>query len=223
MVITIDGPVASGKSSVARLLARELDCIYVSSGMLYRALAYLLRNYMQYSDHEFATISHATITSLISDLQYAIDEQGKSRIIFKESDITAELKAPQVDRDTSLISPDPFVRAELQKLQRTIVGNATAVVEGRDAGTVVFPNAEYKIFLDAALDIRAGRWQADQKARGLVVTLEEARQAISDRDYKDTHRAHGALKSAHNAWHIDASKLSLQEVVQLIISKVTAK
>jgi len=217
MIITIDGPVASGKTSVARSLAQAAGLWYVSSGMLYRALAYIAHIEYGYDEMHQDRASEAVIQDIAARLSYQLDQQRVMHVLYDDRDITSQLKSFLIDTLSSLLSRSPHVREQLRVLQRRLVAGNKAVVEGRDAGTVVFPNAICKIFLNADQEIRAQRWQQDQARRGTIITLEESRAAIHDRDYKDVHREHGSLRVAEDAWQLDTTYLTLDEIVQVIL------
>ena len=165
MIITIDGPCASGKSTVAQALARELSCTYLCSGLLYRAFAYILCGTMQYTEQMLASPHKSDIDAIVSNdlFTYQYAQTTGVAIIFNRRDITAQLHAPEVERGASIISTNLYVRTVLYAMQHAIANCHNVVVEGRDAGSVVFPEAEYKFFLTAPIEVRAARWYLVKK------------------------------------------------------------
>jgi CMP/dCMP kinase len=222
MIITIDGPVASGKSTAARLLARQLNFYYLNSGLLYRAIGYLLLNKAHYSLEQLASADRKDVDTYLDEkrLRYAFGEQGVPHLSFDEQDITPLLKSEMMDKAASVVSTNPYVRERLLHWQRNLAANHNVVSEGRDSGTVVFPSAILKFFLTAPVIVRAGRWQADQERRGLVVTIQDAQAQIEERDTRDSSRSVAPLIVPEGAIIIDNGSLSLEETVTLMQSYV---
>lgn len=219
MIITIDGPVASGKSTVARALAQQLGYTYLNSGLLFRALAYIYVKERQASDEQIMHSAPQEIENIIYQgrIRYTYSLEQGARVIIDETDMTSFLKDPAVDHAASLISLDPAVRQALLEYQRNFVQGKEAVIDGRDAGTVVFPHADLKLYLTATLEVRAHRWQRDQLLKGNYVSLEESMHALAERDKRDSTRSIAPLKPAYDALILDTSSLTIQEVVSLII------
>lgn len=220
MIITIDGPTASGKSSVARLLAKELNCYYLYTGLLYRAVAYVLVKMYGYTLDQLEFVAEDTLALVFSGerLAYRYTIVDGAQVFFDGVDITPQLKVAAVDVWTSYISSQKNVREAITRLQSEIAGHTTIVVEGRDCGSVVFPSAEYKIFITASLVVRAERWAKDQMRLGVVFLQESAESAVKDRDQRDEQRMHSPLIVPKGAFIIDNSQLTLQETVQRILS-----
>lgn len=220
MVITIDGPVASGKSTMARLLAQELGFYYINSGMLFRAIAYLLVSRYHYTP---ATIEHASEQDLVAlsgahTILYKYRESA--HVLIDGEDVTALLKSAAIDRAASLVSVHALVRDNVLSMQHEIAREHDCVVEGRDAGTAVFPNAELHIFLTAPLAVRAARWRKDQAAKGMAVTLEQAMAEITERDERDSSRACAPLRIPEGAVVIDAGLRTVSEVLAELVTLV---
>ncbi len=211
MIITLDGPTASGKSTAARLLAHRLGFFYLSSGLLYRALAYiLLRDY----EYTLATIADPAIDTVKQILdpkryKYLYDVEHNERIFFDEVNITCQLQDDRIGQGASIVSTNQQVRISIDEMQRTLAKDHNIVIDGRDAGSVVFPHAAHKFFLTASEAVRAQRWYERQKKQGDDVTIDEAYRFIRMRDARDTQRAHAPLIIPAGAHVIDSSHLSL--------------
>lgn len=219
MIITIDGPAASGKSTISRKLAQELNYFYLCSGLLYRALAYILINHRNYSIDTLDNPSPEDIEYCLDALRfsYRCDSKKNAFIYFADQDITPYLKEKIMDTLTSIISSNTAVREAITKMQKYIVShNNNIVVEGRDVGSHVFPQADFKFFITAAVEIRAERWRKDQEKYGNHLTLAQAIAAISDRDEKDKNRIIAPLIIPENAIIIDTSNLTIQQALELM-------
>lgn len=222
MIITIDGPVASGKSSVSQILAKDLEFYYLYTGLLYRGLAYVLKHNYGYTDARMKNPSQEDIDQIArrDSFDYRYTDNG-ARIFFDQIDITDYLKSPDVDRWSSMISAFPFVREAVLERQIKIGKTYDIVADGRDTGTIVFPNADYKFFLTASQEVRAKRWQHDQEMRGNSYSFEQALHAIVSRDKRDKEREHSPLVQAEDAIFIDNSDLNIDETIQKIRSYIT--
>ncbi len=222
MIITIDGPAASGKSSTGRLLAEKLGFFYLYSGLLYRAVAYTAINRLGYSleDLKHYTEAPEGIKQIVPDLQYIYTPTTGDQVYVKNENITAGLKDPYLDQAASLVSTYPSIRKALTDLQRELAQGKDIVVDGRDAGTVVFPQADYQFFLMARVEERARRWVEQQKKRGNQVSLVQAIGELSSRDHRDANRLLAPLTISPNAQIIDNTALSLQEVTERMIGKI---
>jgi cytidylate kinase len=216
MIITIDGPVASGKTSVARVVANRLGYTYLASGMLYRAVAYILVDRYFYDETKLRNPIATDIEIITQHLIYENQVEGP-HVYYGPEDITLYLKTPTVDTSSSLLATTPYIHQVLLVLQRTIATGKNIVIESRDAGTTVFPDAQRKIFLTASNEERARRWQKDQESRGIVVSFERACQLISERDIRDTTRVVSPLVCPPDAYLIDSTNTSFDDVVRIII------
>lgn len=221
MIITIDGPSASGKSSLARKLANELGIYYLNSGLLYRALAFILINKFNYSDAKLKNINIVDIDLILSELKYyfnvSVEAQGAKSdgktesIKYQEVDITPFLKTPHIDQIASILSENKLLRLSLLDYQRNFSKENDLVTDGRDCGSVVFPDADVKIFLTASIQVRALRWQKEMKLKGLQYSLQECEQLISERDKRDQEREIAPLIIPKDAIVLDNSDLNQEE------------
>ena len=210
-VITIDGPAGAGKSTVARQLAAKLGLKFLDTGAMYRAFTWaaLARN-VDLRDP-------AALVRLIRDSHLDFE---RGRIMLDGWDITDEIRAERVTKNAVHLADPPAVREELVKLQREFGREGGLVTEGRDQGTVVFPDADFKFYLDAAIDVRARRRVEELKQRGDASTFDEIAAGIKDRDERDRRRKVGALRVPEGAITIDTSKLTIDEVVNELLAKV---
>jgi len=220
MIITIDGPVASGKSSVAKEIGNRLDLFYLNTGLLYRAVAYILI-------HEFRK-------TINWELPFEIDEQelnfineivyefisGEPHVLFKGKDITAFLSDAAYDQISSVVSACKTVREKLLPVQRNIGEKYNIIADGRDCGTVVFPNADYKFFLTASVDARVQRVLDDPKRKVLDASYDKVKSEIEARDSRDWERTVAPLQIAQDAIMIDSSNLDFAQTVQAILSHI---
>lgn len=222
MIITIDGPAASGKSTVARMIAEQLDFYYLNTGLLYRAVTYILIKKHSYTQETLKAVQAEDIAQCVdmNRFFYSYTPQEGSTVLYDTVDITRFLKDPLIDQNVSLISPQPLVREALSHLQRAIAKDHDVIVEGRDVGSVVFPHADYKFFLTASLEVRAQRWRRYQEKKGNIYSLQEAQERVEERDHQDQTRAHSPLVVPANAIIVDSSDITLQESVQEILKHI---
>ena len=228
MIITIDGPVASGKSSLARKIANKLGIYYLNSGLLYRSLAFILINKFNYADENLKSPNFADIDLILQELKYYFnvsDPSTKLRINsasaatggqsesvkYQEVDIIPFLKTPHIDQIASILSENKQVRLLLLDFQRNFAKKNDLVTDGRDCGSVVFPNADVKIFLTASLEVRALRWQQDMELKGLHYTLQECITIITERDKRDQEREIAPLVIPKDAIILDNSNMNQDE------------
>lgn len=221
MIITIDGPTASGKSSVARLVAQSLGIYYLNSGALYRAVAYLLIKHAGYAVEKLADVDVNSIRDIVNParLHYRY-ANGSEHIYFDGVEITPDLKSSSIDQGSSIVSTNRVIREELTHFQRTVAKSTDLVIDGRDCGSHVFPNAQVKIFLTAQLSVRATRWRNEQERRGNIFTQQEAIEQITVRDTRDSKRVIAPLVIPENAHEIDNSNITLAQTVQKILDIV---
>ena len=215
LVIAIDGPAGSGKSTVSKLVAKSLNIVYIDTGAMYRALTLkAMRQKLDLSD-ESALAKLSKSTSI--DLQ---EEAGALKVILDGEDVAGLIRTPELTNNVKYIARVPAVRGEMVKLQRSIGERHGAALEGRDIGTVVFPDADYKFYLDADPDERAKRRYKELAVGGRSVEFEEIKKDVIARDESDMTRSVGALKRASDAITIDTTKLSIDEVVAKILSYI---
>ncbi len=209
-IITIDGPAGAGKTTVSKLLSKKLNCVYVDTGALYRGVAYEIQQ--QSIDWENDTSLDAFLSQL--DLTFNMD-QGDLILMSSGKNITDYIRTPEVTMLASSTSAKPAIRAALLDIQRDIANSKDAVFEGRDMGTVVFPNATFKFFLLADLSIRAKRrfdeTSSDSKNLG------EIQDQMETRDKNDSSRKSAPLKKADDAIEIDSTSLSIDQVVESML------
>jgi len=222
VIVTIDGPSASGKSTVARKLANELGFVYLNTGLLFRALAYCLIRECEYTDDRLSCPHDEDISTVLTGdrIVYKYNSQTGPKIICHGRDITPLLKSPQIDQAASIVSASPSVRKAVQTLEYNVARDHDVVAEGRDLGTVIFPHAEYKFYLTAPIEVRAKRWQKSQERRGEHVTFGQALQELTVRDDRDATREIDPLVIPPGAHVIDNGHLSIDETVKRIRSYI---
>jgi len=217
-VITIDGPAGAGKSTVSKLLAQKLGYIYLDTGAMYRAVALLARD----SDHS-GPLDERILEEICLglDLEF-VQKDGTLRLLANGRDITEEIRKPEISSLASAVSAKGVVRERLSMIQRSM-GNAGGVVlEGRDMGTVVFPDADVKFYLDARPEVRSKRRFLELEAQGQDTTAEEVHQLMLERDRNDCSRQLAPLKPADDAILVDSSDLHIEGVVQLMLDHIEA-
>lgn len=212
MIITIDGPTASGKSTMGRMLADAFGFHYLNSGALYRALAYLLMEKRGYDLEQLKNPRSEDVAYFFSDacLTYAYDARGE-HVFYENHDLWPLLKSSVIDKAASVVSMNQAVRDQLLIFQRTFAQSHDVIVDGRDCGSVVFPHADVKFFLKARLLARATRWQLAQEQRGVRFALPEAEQKIAERDVRDSEREIAPLIVPDGAIVIDNSSLNIEQ------------
>lgn len=226
MIITIDGPAGSGKSTVAQRVAQQLWIYYLNTGMLYRAVAYLLfyDSAGIFKGNLDADISQLTREQLdaLPKIEYSYSVAGAA-VAVRGQDFTQQLFAiAGIDQLASRVSALPVVRAYLLDVQRDVAKKHDVIADGRDCGTVVFPQAEYKFYLTASVDVRASRRMRDAKTLALGLTFEQARADVAARDERDQNREIAPLRIPEGAVVIDASDLTIDQVVERVIEVVEA-
>jgi cytidylate kinase len=213
LIIAIDGPAGAGKSTVARAVARRLGYLFINTGAMYRAVAWKALNEGVSLDDAGAA-GRLAVESLI-ELTGDVDSM---RVLIDGHDITSEIATPQVGQAASIVSTIPAVRRALVARQQLMGQAGGVVMEGRDIGTHVFPNAEVKIYLDASPEARAQRRYDEDLARGVAVASpEEMREEIERRDHRDKTRADSPLTQVEDSVFIDSSAMTVDEVVERII------
>ena len=212
MNIAIDGPAGAGKSTITRFAAKELDFVYVDTGAMYRAIAlYLLDNNTDIDDEEALK---AALKQIHINIVY---ESGVQHVFLDLQDVSTEIRNERVGNMASKSSALAPVREKLLDLQRDIAAKNNVIMDGRDIGTNILPNAELKIYLTASVDVRAQRRYDELKMRGEQPDFEEIKKGIEQRDYQDMNRDIAPLKQAEDAILIDSSDMTIAEVVDKII------
>jgi cytidylate kinase len=214
-IITIDGPAGSGKSTVSRLLATRLKVLYLDTGAMYRAVALQAkRKGVDLKDKE-------KISRLCRDLDLQFKTlDGATRLFVGAEDISAAIRSPEMDMLSSAISAIKEVREAMTLLQRKMAEQGGVVAEGRDMGTVVFPDADYKFFVNADPEVRAGRRYRERLERGEAVSRGEVEKELRKRDAQDMTRALAPLVPAKDAIIIDTTNLTVEEVVEKMVKTI---
>ncbi|RIV25650.1 (d)CMP kinase [Alicyclobacillaceae bacterium I2511] len=220
VVVTIDGPAGAGKSTVAKKLARRMGALYVDSGAMYRAVAWLAVHYRVPENQE------ELLLNLLSEhpLELHRSHHGIMEISVDGHPVADQLRTPQVSNIVSQVAAHPRVRQQLTRWQREVGKRESVVMDGRDIGTVVFPDAQVKVYLTASLTERARRRVAELSDQGYSLSTEELIGAIESRDEQDASRTVAPLQPAADAYHIDSTGKSVAEVVDeilILVHKVT--
>lgn len=214
LIIAIDGPAGSGKSTVSKLIAKRLGLIYIDTGAMYRALT--LKAMRQGLDLE----DGSALTELARTTKIELKDKDSLHVFLDGVDVSVPIRTPEVTANVRYIARTPGVRQEMVKLQRAMGKKSGGVLEGRDIGTVVFPDADYKFYLDANPEERAKRRLKDLVELGRQTKVEDVKKDIVERDESDIKRAVGALKVAGDAIVIDTTSLSIDEVVDRLINHI---
>ena len=216
--IAIDGPAGAGKSTIAKRVAAEKNYIYVDTGAMYRAMAlYLYRNGIDADDS-------ATISARCGEPDIMIEyRNGEQVVLLNGENVNSFLRTPQVSDMASRSSVNPDVRNKLLELQQELARKENVVMDGRDIGTVVLPNAQVKIFLTASAEVRAKRRYLENIEKGLPADLNEILAQIKERDERDMNRPVAPLKQADDAVLVDTSDLTIDEVVEKILAIIDEK
>lgn len=214
MIVTIDGPAGAGKSTVSRLLAAELGFRFLDTGSMYRAITWAAL------DRQVPLDDHAALAALAAAVTIVVTDQG---LTVDGADVTRAIRDPTVTRNIGPVADNPEVRRVMVELQRRIASDGDYVCEGRDQGTVAFPNAECKIYLTASPEHRAQRRVGDLAERGLSGDYETILKEQMARDFRDQNRAVGRLQQAPDAIVVDTDNLSVDEVVQKLKQIVQTK
>jgi cytidylate kinase len=215
-VIAIDGPVGAGKSTVARELARSLGFTYLNTGAMYRAVAVAARyNNIQPEDPS----ADAALGRLMETITISFEGE---RIFLAGRDISAEISTPEIGDLASRFSTNSVVRTKMRELQRAAGAQGGVVMEGRDIGTAVFPDAEFKFYLTADIEVRAARRFAEMAAKGINITQAEVLAQLKQRDERDQARELAPLRCANDAIVIDSSNLEVDQVVRAMRERIAA-
>lgn len=211
--ITLDGPSGSGKSTVAKLIAQQLDITYLDTGAMYRSLTYDCMTHQVDVHDTKAVIDH------LNQFELAVDG---SHVFVNGQDVSNAIRTEAVSQNVSAIASIPQVRIWMVKKQQAIGSQQPIVMDGRDIGTVVLKDAPFKFFLTATVEVRARRRYEEQVKKGHDVSFDQIKEDIALRDHKDSTRDHSPLIQAEDAIEIDTSVMSIQEVVDFIVTRVKA-
>lgn len=217
--IAIDGPASSGKSTVAKIIAKEFGYTYLDTGAMYRAATYIALK------HQLNEDNVEQLLGLLEQhpISFGRSEAGEQLVFVGDVDITHPIRENEVTNRVSTIAAIPVIREKLVALQQEIAQKGGIVMDGRDIGTVVLPQAELKVFLVASVDERAKRRYKENMAKGIETDLEKLKEEIAARDYKDSHRETSPLKQAEDAIYLDTTGLNIQEVVDKIKEEAKKK
>ncbi|HWR82430.1 MAG TPA: (d)CMP kinase [Candidatus Deferrimicrobium sp.] len=215
IVVAIDGPAGAGKSTTARLVAERLGLSYLDTGAMYRALTYVALQ------SDIAPSDSNKLTALAGRLKFEFeDRDGVNHLRVNGTDVTAEIRGPEVTAHVSEVSAHQGVREAIVHKQRQLGMNGSVVAEGRDTTTVVFPHADVKIYLEASLGERARRRLLDLARMGVSTNVDEQEKQLKHRDTHDSSRAHSPLKKAKGAHVIDTTNLTITQQVDAIVALV---
>lgn len=215
MIVVIDGPAGSGKSSTAKAVADELDIQYLDSGALYRALTLIYIEAGKNKDAFFELLNQQSVSFHYREGQFKVFINGK--------DVSEKIRSVDVTRYVSEVAALPRARTYVNDLMRAAVNHDLYIAEGRDLGTAVFPDAELKFFMIADVETRAQRRYREMKKRNPGITLKEVRENIQKRDQIDSQRKSDPLRKADDAFEIDTTNLTFEQQVRFICSKITDK
>ena len=211
-IIAIDGPSGSGKGTIAKEVAKRLNYTYIDTGAMYRCVSLMsLRNNIGEKEED-------KIVELLKNADIRLTNEGK--VFLNDEDVSDEIRTMEVTHRVSKISSIIALREVMREKQRDFATKNNIVMEGRDITTEVFPDADYKFYLDASVEERAKRRQLQNEEKGIESTLEEVKAAIEERDYDDMHRPVGALTRTDEQIYIDSSNMTIEEVINKILSIV---
>lgn len=216
VAIALDGPAGAGKSSIAKRAAKALDYIYVDTGALYRTIG------LAASRKGVEPVDSPELDALLREItvDLTFNEQGEQVVLLNGEDVSGFIRTPEASMTASRISAVPKVRAYLLDLQRDMAKTHNVIMDGRDIGTVVLPDADVKIFLTASPEARAGRRYKELIEKGMDVKFEDILEDVVTRDYNDTHRETAPLKPAEGCVTVDTTELDFEQSVERIISVI---
>ena len=218
-IVAIDGPAGSGKGTLANDLSRLTDLINIDTGATYRCVTLAaIQNGYTLEDKD-------KIIGLLDDINIELEkENGKDRFFLNGEDVSDKIREKEVTKMVSQVSSITEVRIKMSEFQRKLAEGKNVVMEGRDIGTYVFPNADLKIYLDASIEVRAKRRYNQNKEKGIQMSYDEIFENIKKRDYNDMHNKEiGALKRAEDAVYIDSSDMSADEVTEIVLKLISER
>ena len=218
MNIAIDGPAGAGKSSIAKLVAERLSFIYIDTGAMYRTMA------LYFMNRGINTKDQMLVESRCEEIDIRIHyENGEQQIFLNGENVSVEIREEQVGNEASVVASYGKVREKLVALQRSMAASSDVIMDGRDIGTVVLPDADVKIYLTASSAVRAERRYKELTEKGAVCDLKKIEEDIKIRDYQDMNREISPLKQAEDAVLVDSSDMTIDQVIEEIISIVEKK
>lgn len=216
--IALDGPAGSGKSTAAKLAAARLGIIYVDTGAMYRTVAY------HCGEKGISPEDEAAVVAALDDMDMKLlPQQDGQRIFLNGEDVTAAIRTPEIGKGASIVGAYKKVRERMVELQQAMAQEQSVIMDGRDIGTVVLPQAEVKIYLDAAVEERARRRMGELAEKGEKADFAEIRNMILQRDYNDMNREHSPLKKAEDAILLDTTGMDIAQVLQAILDIVAER
>lgn len=212
MIIAFDGPAGSGKSTIAKIISEKLGITYLDTGAMYRAVTlYFLENNVDFNDEKQVEINLEKI-----ELEFIND-----KLYLNNKDVSVQIREKNVNDNVSFVSAIRIVREKMVDLQRKMSGKKSVVLDGRDIGTVVFPNADYKFYITASVDVRARRRYEEELQKGISnLSFDEVKKSMENRDYIDSNREVTPLRKADDAIEIDTSDMSIEQVLEKILSYI---
>ena len=216
--VAIDGPAGAGKSTIAKIVAKEKGFVYVDTGAMFRALAiYFIRQGIKADEHEkiSASLSGADVT-----IEYI---NGEQQVLLNGENVTQILRTEEVGNMASASTVNGDVRAKMKELQQKLAATTNVVMDGRDIGTVILPNAQVKVYLTASVEVRADRRYKELVEKGLEADLEKIKKDIEERDYRDMNRDIAPLRQAEDATLVDSSYLTIEESAAVIMNLIDKK
>lgn len=210
--VAIDGPSAAGKSTIAKMVAKKENFIYIDTGAMYRCVAYYCLT------HKIDLNDEQAVEQAIEHIQIRLTPDNK--VYLNDEDVSSQIRQDQVSLGASCVSKYQAVRSFLVDEQRRMAKSGNVILDGRDIGTVVLPEADLKIYQIASVETRAKRRYLENLERGLDADLETIKKEIEERDYQDTHREISPLKKADDAIELDTSSLTLEEVVEQVLTLI---
>ena len=208
MIVAIDGPAGSGKGTISKIVGEKCNLLYIDTGATYRCLALkVLENNIDLEDKDAIIDAASKI-----NVRFTLD----AKTYLDDVDVSSKIRTPEVSSAASKVSSIPKVRQYMVDLQRRMANSDDVIMEGRDITTVVFPNADYKFYLDASIEERANRRYKQNLEKGIESSLEEIKKSIEERDYADMHKEVGSLMRTNEQTYIDTSNMTIDEVVEEI-------
>ena len=214
--VAIDGPSGAGKSTLARAAAERLGILYVDTGAIYRTIGLYVRR------HGIDPKDTAAVLAALPDIRIGMDHDadGMQRMLLNGEDVTADIRLPEISMYASAVSAIQGVRDFLMEMQRSLARERSVIMDGRDIGTVVLPDADVKIFLYADVEVRAKRRELELRQRGTPKPYEEVLREMEERDYNDTHRAAAPLRAADDAIMVDTSSMDFDASLALLLDVI---